>query len=139
MLEMVDSVTAVMQSVTEREEVRKATERIEVRESGLAMQAFWMVESVSLMPKMFLVESVPVVDAMARAEAVIRVGHRELYTSRRVRFQWFGLFETVAKLAAYHVASHQLLVSTHADRTNETRFAWLVTEFLAQATDQHID
>jgi hypothetical protein len=69
MLEMVDSVTAVMQSVTEREEVRKATERIEVRESGLAMQAFWMVESVSLMPKMFLVESVPVVDAMARAEA----------------------------------------------------------------------
>ncbi len=69
MLEMVDSVTAVMQSVTEREQVRTATERIEVRESGLAMQAFWMVESVSLMPKMFLVESVPVVDAMARAEA----------------------------------------------------------------------
>ncbi len=57
MLEMVDSVTAVMQSVTEREQVRTATERIEVRESEVAMQTFWMVESV------------PVVDAMGRAEA----------------------------------------------------------------------
>ncbi len=69
MLEMVDSVTAVMQSVTEREQVRTATERIEVRESEVAMQTFWMVESVPLMTKMFLVESVPVVDAMGRAEA----------------------------------------------------------------------
>ncbi len=57
MPEMVDSVTAVMQSVTEKEEVRTMTERIEARESGVAMQTFWMVESV------------PVVDAMGRAEA----------------------------------------------------------------------
>ncbi len=91
MLEMVDSVTAVMQSVTEKEEVRTVTERIEARESGVAMQTFWresgvatqtfwresgvamqtfwMVESVPLMTKMFLVESVPEVDAMGRAEA----------------------------------------------------------------------
>ncbi len=57
MLEIVDSVTAVMQSVTEKGEVRTVTERIEARESGVAMQAFSMVESV------------PVVDAMGRAEA----------------------------------------------------------------------
>jgi hypothetical protein len=57
MLEIVDSVTAVMQSVTEKGEVRTVTERIEARESGVAMQTFSMVESV------------PVVDAMGRAEA----------------------------------------------------------------------
>jgi hypothetical protein len=57
MLEMVDSVKAVMQSVTGKEGVRTVTERIEARESGVAMQAFSMVESV------------PVVDAMGRAEA----------------------------------------------------------------------
>ncbi len=57
MPEMVDSVTAVMQSVTGKEKVRTVTGRIEARESGVAMQTFWMVELV------------PVVDAMGRAEA----------------------------------------------------------------------
>jgi len=68
MLEMVDSVTAVMQSVTEKEEVRTVTERIEARESGVATQTFWRESGVATQT-FWMVESVPVVDAMGRAEA----------------------------------------------------------------------
>ena len=83
MLEIVDSVPALMQSVTEKGRAGMVTERMESRELGVAMQRIMMVESVPVMTEMFQLESVPVVDAMAGAKAKSHPGTMaEAATSR---------------------------------------------------------
>ena len=52
---------------------------------------------------------------MTRAETVVGVGHGEPDPRRLVRFEGLWFLEAVTELAADHVATDQLLVTTHAD------------------------
>ena len=47
---------------------------------------------------------------------------RELHRRRLARLERLGLLETVAELAAHHVAAHELLIAAHAARRSDSDF-----------------